>query len=64
MARPKLWKYKNHSLAQLIEIKEQLYQESNEWAEKVKRDYYKRRNSGKIEPNKKKMRWSHGNKDT
>lgn len=64
MARPKLWKYKKHSLAQLIEIKEQLYQESKEWAEKVKKDYYKRRNSGKIEPNKKKMRWSHGNKDT
>ncbi|WP_314062922.1 hypothetical protein [Abiotrophia defectiva] len=56
MARPKLWKYKNHSLAQLIEIKEQLYQESKEWAEKVKKDYYKRRNSGRIEPNKKKMR--------
>lgn len=64
MARPKLWKYKNHSLAQLIEIKEQLYQESKEWAEKVKKDYYKRRNSGRIEPNKKKMRWNHGNKDT
>ena len=64
MARPKLWKYKNHSLAQLIEIKEQLYQESKEWAEKVKKDYYKRWNSGRIETNKKKMRWSHGNKDT
>lgn len=49
MARPKLWKYKKHSLAQLIEIKEQLYQESKEWAEKVKKDYYKRWNSGKIE---------------
>ncbi len=56
MARPKLWKYKKHSLAQLIEIKEQLYQESKEWAEKVKKDYYKRWNSGRIEPNKNKMR--------
>lgn len=53
MARPKLWKYKNHSLAQLIEIKEQLYQESKEWSEKVMKDYYKRRNSGKIEPRRK-----------
>lgn len=48
MTKPKLWKYKQHTLAQLLAIRVKLYQESKEWATKVT-EVHKQMNRGEYE---------------
>lgn len=49
MTKPKLWKYKQHNLAQLLAISGKLYQESKEWATKVTEVHNKQMNRGEYE---------------
>lgn len=49
MPKPKLWEYKQHNLAQLLAIREKLYQESKEWATKVTEVHNKQMNRGEYE---------------
>lgn len=49
MPKLKLWKYKQHTLAQLLAIRIKLYQESIEWATKVTEVHNERMNRGEYE---------------
>ncbi len=49
MPKPKLWKYKQHTLTQLLAISGKLYQESKEWATKVTEVHNKQMNRGEYE---------------
>ena len=49
MPKPKLWKYKQHTLTQLLAIRVKLYQESKEWATKVTEVHNKQMNRGEYE---------------